>query len=261
MPDLRRHPLLPALGAALVCQAGLIALLRPSPSTGAGRSTASSQPGTPGDDTPELLRLSRNLLQGSTPTKPGLGQLLALPLPPPPQLSAPAEPQRPSRVAPCPAQVKPSKANTIQPKASKASRAKPPTPPKPAPAGLGAGELPSEPGLALELARAIAGGKQALAAEGASPAQVALQRRQWWLTGQESNVLQRAWNQAETVASPEAWAALPAGTQLRQLDRQSLGALAAGDPRGRSLVDREHVTLLWTSGPQWWLLRLPLAGQ
>ena len=267
MPNLRHHPLLPALGAALRCQAGLIGRLRPSHSS-PGRTAPPGQQSKPADDTPELMRLTRNLLQNPGAPSPGLGQLLSLPLPPPPELSEPPEPKPTSPAPPCPAQAKPNrppaaKAKTAQAPAAKPSAAKSPNPPKPTPppkAAPGAGELPSQPGQALELARAIAGGKQALAAEGASPAQVALQRRQWWLTAQESSQLQRAWDQAETAAAPEAWSALPAGAQLRRVDRESLGVLAAGDPRGRSLVNRDQITLLWASGPQWWLLSLPLAG-
>jgi hypothetical protein len=268
MPNLSRHPLLPALGAALLCQAGLIGLLRPSHSS-TGQTVAGGQETKPVDDTPELMRLTRNLLQSPTAPNPGLAQLLSLPLPPPPELTKPPQPQpQPtSSKAPCPAQTTtatptsttptPAKAKTAQAPAPKSSAPKP-TPPTPA--APAAGELPGQPGLALDLARAIAAGKQSLPAEGASPAQVALQRRQWWLTAQESSQLQRAWDQAESAAAPDAWSHLPAGAQLRRVDRESLGALAAGDPRGRTLVNREQITLLWASGPELWLLRLPLAG-
>jgi len=258
MPNLRRHPLLPALGAALLCQAGLIGLLRPSHSS-TGRTAASGQETKPVDDTPELMRLTRNLLQSPTAPNPGLAQLLSLPLPPPPELTkAPQpQPQPTSSKVPCPTQPTPAKAKTAQAPAPNSSAPKP-TPPTPA--APAAGELPGQPGLALDLARAIAAGKQSLPAEGASPAQVALQRRQWWLTAQESSQLQRAWDQAESAAAPDAWSHLPAGAQLRRVDRESLGALAAGDPRGRTLVNREQITLLWASGPELWLLRLPLAG-
>jgi hypothetical protein len=264
MSDLRRHPLLPALGAALLFQAGLIALLRPSHSS-TGRTAPPGQQSKPADDTPELMRLTRNLLQNPASPGPGLGQLLSLPLPPPPELSEPPTPLPTSPASPCPAQAKPTKspaarARTAQAPAAKPSAAKSPNPPKAAPAAPVAGELPTQPGQALELAKAIAGGKQALATEGASPGQVALQRRQWWLTAQESSQLQRAWDQAEAAAAPEEWTALPAASQLRRVDRQALGPLAAGDPRGRSLLNREQITLLWTSGPHVWLLRLPLAG-
>jgi hypothetical protein len=122
------------------------------------------------------------------------------------------------------------------------------------------GDLPAQPAQALELAKAIAAGRQTLPAEGASPAQVALQRRQWWLSAQDSDQLQRAWDQAEVAEAPDPWGALPAGVQLRRVERQALGPLAAGDARGRSLLSREQITLLWGSGAQLWLLRLPGSG-
>jgi len=258
MANLRHHRLLPALGAALLCQAALLGLLRPSTSR-AGRTLPAGDESRPVDDTPELMRLSRSMLLNRSTVNPALAQLLSLPLPPPPELTKPPQPQPTSSKAPSPAKPTPStppaaKARTAQAPAPRSSAPKP-TPPPPV-----AGELPSQPGLALDLARAIAGGNQSLPAEGASPAQVALQRRQWWLTDQESSQLQQAWDQAATAAPPDAWNTLPAGAQLRRVDRESLGALAAGDPRGRSLVSRDQITLLWASGPELWLLRLPLAG-
>jgi len=249
MANLRHHRLLPALGAALLCQAGLLGLLRPSTSR-AGRTLPAGDESRPVDDTPELMRLSRSMLLNRSTVNPALAQLLSLPLPPPPELTKPPQPQPTSAKAPCPAKPTPPTPTPSTPPAAKARTAQAPA----------AGELPSQPGLALDLARAIAGGNQSLPAEGASPAQVALQRRQWWLTDQESSHLQQAWDQAATAAPPDAWNTLPAGAQLRRVDRESLGALAAGDPRGRSLVSRDQITLLWASGPDLWLLRLPLAG-
>lgn len=255
-----RHPVLPALGAALLCQAALIGLQRPSQgSASPGQHSARQAPAA--DDTPELLRLSRSLLQSAATPNPELSQLLTLPLPPPPQLSSgppPVSPQASGAVASCPAQTTPGRPPGPA-QAARASTAQAAAPVAAAPAG--SGELPSQPGQALELAKAIAAGKQALPSEGASPAQVALQRRQWWLTAQEAGQLQRAWDQADAEQAPEDWTPLPAGAQLRRVERQSLGALASGDPRGRSLLNREQITLLWGSGPQLWLLRLPLAGQ
>ncbi|MFN4867086.1 MAG: hypothetical protein ACK5GZ_12315, partial [Cyanobium sp.] len=135
-----------------------------------------------------------------------------------------------------------------------------PSAPKPAASAPLPSDLPAQPAQALELAKAIAAGRQTLPAEGASPAQVALQRRQWWLSAQDSDQLQRAWDQAEVAEAPDAWGALPAGVQLRRVERQALGPLAAGDARGRSLLSREQITLLWGSGAQLWLLRLPMSG-
>jgi hypothetical protein len=242
MPDLRRHPLLPALAAALLCQAALLALLRPSPS-GSGQPRQTSQPA---DDTPELLRLSRGLLQAAAAPSTGLSQLLTLPLPPPPQLAA--SPSAPA--SPVPVQASAARPRPPQPPASAApaAAAQVAVPP--------AGQLPSQPGQALAGAKAIASGPQALPAEGASPTQVALQRRQWWLSPQEANQLQQAWEQAEAAEAPDDWQTLPPAVQLRQAERRILGSLAAGDPRGRSLVSREQITLLWGSGPQLWMLRL-----
>jgi hypothetical protein len=245
MPDLHRHPLLPALAAALLCQTALVALLRPSISR-AGAKTNLDQATKPGQDTPELLRLSRNLLRSSARQPADLTQLLAVPLPPPPQLTPPP-PVRPARPqAPCP---------PTTPKAT------PPVPPKATAAKPAVGILPNLPGQALDLAQTMASGKQALPAEGASQAQVAIQRRQWWLTAQESRQLLQAWDQGkEDVTVPNDWPALPVGTQVRRVTRQSLGTLAAGDPHGRSLVNREQITLLWGSGPELWLLRFPWAS-
>jgi hypothetical protein len=266
MPNLRRHPLLPALAAALLSQLVLIGLLRPSPSPGAARPSATGKPNQPADDTPELLRLSRNLLQSSTTPNPGINQLLTLPLPPPPDLT-------PTPPTPTPSQPKPQRQPASKPAAAKATQPSKPrpaaTPRKPrasatkpvaAPGAALPGQLPGQPALALELAKAIATGRQALPAEGASPAQVALQRRQWWLSAQDADQLQRAWDQAEVADRPEAWSALPAGGLLRRVDRQALGPLAAGEANGRSLVNREQITLLWGSGAQLWLLRLPFPG-
>jgi hypothetical protein len=257
-----RHPLLPALGAALLCQAVLVSLLRPSQSSASAPPPAGAQ-AQAADDTPELLRLSRTLLQSAATPNPQLSQLLALPLPPPPELTQ----QQPAARPPAPAAAcppGPKQAAKAPGPAPASSAAKPPPPPPAASGPPAPGELPSQPGQALELAKAVAGGKQALATEGASPTQVALQRRQWWLTAQEAGQLQRAWDQAEQqgagVEAPGDWAPLPAGAQLRRVERQSLGPLAGGDFRGRSLVSREQITLLWGSGPQLWLLRLPLAG-
>jgi hypothetical protein len=134
-----------------------------------------------------------------------------------------------------------------------------PVPPKPAAAPTLPGVVPDQPGQALDLAKAIAGGHQALSAEGASPAQVALQRRQWWLSPRDAGLLQRAWDLAEPAEAPSDWNTLPAGTQLRRVPAQALGALTSGDPRGRSLVNREQITLLWGSGTQLWMLRLTLS--
>jgi hypothetical protein len=259
MPNLRRHPLLPALGAALLCQAVLIGLLRPSHSN-AGRTVPPNQQSKPVDDTPELMRLSGNLLQSRAAANPGLAQLLAMPLPPPPELTKPPQPKPTSPAPPRPAQATPNKPRAAKATVARPSPPKPTTPTHAAPTAPATGELPSQPGQALELATAIAGGKQALSAEGASPAQVALQRRQWWLSAQESSQLQRAWDQAQPAAASDEWSALPAGAQLRRVDRQALGVLAAGDPRGRSLLTSDQITLLWASGPQLWLLRLPLAS-
>jgi hypothetical protein len=262
MPNLYRHRLLPALGAALLSQAVLIALLRPSTST--GRPAPSGQPNKPADDTPELLRLSRNLLQGSASATltPGLSQLLALPLPPPPELAAtppPPKPQPGSAPVPCPPTSKAPQPTSSSSRPSAAQPSPQPSAPKPAASPL-PGDLPAQPAQALELAKAIAAGRQTLPAEGASPAQVTLQRRQWWLSAQDSDQLQRAWDQAEVAEAPAAWGALPAGVQLRRVERQALGPLAAGDARGRSLLSREQITLLWGSGAQLWLLRQPVSG-
>jgi hypothetical protein len=255
-----RHPLLPALGAALLCQAALISLLRPSQSSASPPPPARDQ-AQAADDTPELLRLSRTLLQSAATPNPQLSKLLALPLPPPPELTQqqPAAPP-PAPAAACPAGPKQAAKTPGPAPAAATSAAKPPTPPPAASVPAAPGELPSQPGQALELAKTVAAGKQGLGKEGASPTQVALQRRQWWLTAQEAGQLQRAWDQAAVEEAPDDWAPLPAGAQLRRLERQSLGPLAGGDPRGRSLVHREQITLLWGSGPQLWLLRLPLAG-
>jgi hypothetical protein len=259
MPDLRRHPLLPALAAALLCQAALLALLRPSPS-GSGQPRQTSQPA---DDTPELLRLSRGLLQAAAAPRPGLSQLLTLPLPPPPQLAA----SPPAPAGPAPVQASAARPRPPQAPASAAApaAAKPAAAPAAAAAAAQvavppAGQLPSQPGQALAGAKAIASGPQALPAEGASPTQVALQRRQWWLSPQEANQLQQAWEQAEAAEAPDDWQTLPPAVQLRQVERRNLGSLAAGDPRGRSLVSREQITLIWGSGTQLWLLRLPFSG-
>lgn len=272
MPDLLRHPLLPALGAALLCQAVLIAQLRPSPSSGTARSTASGEANQPADDTPELLRLSRNLLQGPATPNAGLSQLLALPLPPPPELSQtpPPAPQPQPKPKPKPQVTgvpvpRPAPSTAPQPPSgSPRPRSAQPSPrpgaAKPAAAAPLPGDLPAQPGQALDLAKAIAAGRQALPAEGASPAQVALQRRQWWLSAEDADQLQRAWDGAEVAEAPDAWSALPAGVQLRRAERQALGSLADGDPRGRSLLSREQITLLWGSGAQLWLLRLPASG-
>jgi hypothetical protein len=267
MVHLYRHPLLPALGAALVCQAGLVAMLR-SAASNAGGTAAAAQPTTPGDDAPELMRLSRNLLQSSPSPNPGLGQLLSLPLPPPPTLTAPPATQTAKVPATGPTAHKPTKAASSQRAAERKAAQAPtaqsisprtPVPPKPAAAPTLPGVVPDQPGQALDLAKAIAGGHQALSAEGASPAQVALQRRQWWLSPRDAGLLQRAWDLAEPAEAPSDWNTLPAGTQLRRVPAQALGALTSGDPRGRSLVNREQITLLWGSGTQLWMLRLTLS--
>jgi len=264
MPNLNRHRLLPALGAALLSQVVLIALLRPSPSSRTGRPTPSSQPNKPADDTPELLSLSRNLLQGSASANPGLGQLLALPLPPPPELAPTPPPPPPESTPKSKPKPQVTSAPVPPPAPSKApqppSSSSRPSAPKPAASAPLPSDLPAQPAQALELAKAIAAGRQTLPAEGASPAQVALQRRQWWLSAQDSDQLQRAWDQAEVAEAPDAWGALPAGVQLRRVERQALGPLAAGDARGRSLLSREQITLLWGSAAQLWLLRLPMSG-
>jgi hypothetical protein len=97
-----------------------------------------------------------------------------------------------------------------------------------------------------------------MANDGATQAMAAVQRRQWWLDPAQQRLLQRAWDQAEANPAPESWGELPSGLQVRRLDPARLAGLAGGDARGRSLVSRQQLTLLWSEGQELWLLRLPL---
>jgi len=284
--QLRRlnHPLLPALAAAVLSQGLLVALLRPLLPPRSERAQSA-----PVDDTPELLRLGNRLnpLAGSGPS---LGQPITLPLPPPPppppDLMDAAAPQQPATstapgtpsvssrdsnariraadVSPPPALARSTEsAKGSNTRRSTTIRAKPPnaTPvPAAEPQSPPAAGLPRQPGAALELARAIAeGAASALPNDGVTQAMAAQQRRQLWLDPAQQRQLERNWDQAD-VSSPLAeWGELPDGTQVRRTSRSSLGALADGDARARSLVSRLHITLLWPQGSQLWLLRLPLA--
>ena len=249
MPDLRRHPLVAPLAAAALCQGLVLLLVRPPLPTPAA-TTAGAAPR--GNDTAELLSLSRRV---AAPTRPALGlnNLLSLPLPPPPPppselglppappaATAASGPQRPNRVPPAPL------CRSAQP-GPVAATAPPPA------------NLPSSPAAVLELARAVAeGAPRAIANDGATQAMAAVQRRQWWLDPAQQRLLQRAWDQAETTPTPESWGELPTGLQVRRVSAARLGGLAGGDVRGRSLVSRQHLTLLWSEGEELWLLRLPL---
>lgn len=277
------HPLLPALAAAVLSQGLLVALVRPLLPPGSDRARS-----TPVDDTPELLRLG-DRLNPLTGGGPSLGQPLTLPLPPPPPpppdlLGSPAAQPAATRMAPGttgsspvptrvrstapsapPAPVRstdtakgsPSRGSTtIRAKPAEATAAPATEAQSPAAAGL-----PRQPGAALELARAIAeGAASALPNDGVTQAMAAQQRRQLWLDPGQQRQLQRTWEQADVSAPPADWGDLPDGTQVRRTSRVSLGSLADGDVRARSLVSRLHITLLWPQGSQLWLLRLPLAG-
>ena len=242
MTDLRRHPLTAALAAAALVQALLLLLVR-APATGptpvrTGESARS--------DTAELLNLSRRVAPAAQ-TPLGLNNLLSLPLPPPPP--PPAELGMPVPPSPQPAGARPTAPAPRPPASASTAVAPPPVP-----------GLPSQPGPALELARAVAeGAASALPNDGATQAMAAVQRRQWWLDPAQQRQLQRAWEQAENTPAPEAWGELPSGLQVRRLTAGRLGSLAGGDARGRSLVSRQQLTLLWIDGQELWLLRLPLA--
>lgn len=243
MSDLRRHPLTAALAAAALVQALLLLLVR-APATGrppvrTGESARS--------DTAELLNLSRRVAPAAQ-TPLGLNNLLSLPLPPPPP-PPPAELGMPVPPSPQPSGARPTAPAPRPPASSSTGVAPPPVP-----------GLPSQPGPALELARAVAeGAASALPNDGATQAMAAVQRRQWWLDPAQQRQLQRAWEQAESAPAPEAWGELPSGLQVRRLAPGRLGSLAGGDARGRSLVSRQQLTLLWIDGEELWLLRLPLA--
>lgn len=252
MPDLRRHPLAAALAAAALVQALLLLLVR-APATGNTPSRSSESARTDKGrsdsarrDTAELLNLSRRVAPAAQ-TPLGLNNLLSLPLPPPPP--PPAELGMPVAPSPQPSVAR-ATAPAPRPPASGSTVAAPPPVPR----------LPSQPGPALELARAVAeGAASALPNDGATQAMAAVQRRQWWLDPAQQRQLQRAWEQAESAPAPEAWGEMPSGLQVRRLAAGRLGSLAGGDARGRSLVSRQQLTLLWIDGQELWLLRLPLA--
>lgn len=246
-----RHPLLPAVVAAL-CSQGLLLLPllqhlphRPTPDQAAAV-----------DDTPELLRLGRRLTPAMTAAV-NLGQPISLPLPPPPppSLGSPtlgSPPGRQPQQPPAPIRRRPSRTDPVARPA--ATRPSPPISPAAAVANL-----PATPAAALELARTLAeAARTSIPGEGISPAMAALQRRQWWLDPAQARQLQRAWEEADASPQPPEWSDLPDGVQLKRVDRGTLGQLGSGDARGRSLVTRQHLTLIWDQGPQLWLLKLPL---
>lgn len=247
VPDLRHHPLAVPLAAAALCQGLVLLLVRP-PLPAAPPAVARSVPGS--NDTAELLSLSRRVAAPARPAL-GLNNLLSLPLPPPPP--PPSElglPPAPPATTPAP---------------QRATRPAVAPPCRPAPGGPAAAaasppaNLPSAPAAVLELAQAVAlGAPGAIANDGATQAMAAVQRRQWWLDPAQQRLLQRAWEQGESATAPEGWGELPSGLQLRRVPASKLGGLAGGDARGRSLVSRQHLTLLWSEGPDLWLLRLPL---
>jgi hypothetical protein len=271
-PRLRRlhHPLLPALAAAVLSQALLVNLLRPL--LPARPQVAATEPA---DDTPELLRLGTRL-HPQFGGGPSLGQPITLPLPPPPppppdlRESAAAQPA-PSTVAPPASVPAPKPARSVpattavrpatRPSPSGASAGRPATAAGPAsePGSTGASpSLPKQPGAALELARAIAEGAASVPNDGATQAMAAQQRRQIWLDPAQQRQLQRVWERGEASDPPGDWGPLPDGTQVRKVGRTGLGSLADGEARARSLVSRQHITVLWPQGQQLWLLRLPL---
>ncbi len=271
----RLRLLLPPLIAALLSQGLLVGLLRPLL---APRSPVAATPVR--DDTPELLRLSEQLQ-----AQPGEGfsitQPITLPPPPPPPpdlRSATTGRAKPRSTSPRaqlgkarPPGVPRAATTTAAAKVRQpAVRRQPPGRPQsaPPPASTSAGAAPSGPaglprlpGPALELALAIAeGAASSLPNDGVTQAMAAQQRRQLWLDPAQQRLLQRAWERAASEQPPADWGDLPEGTQVRRAGLGSLGPLAAGDVRARSLVSRQQITLLWPQGSQLWLLRLPLAA-
>ena len=220
-PGLRR--LIPVAVLALAVH-GAVALWPASRRVPAG---AAGRVPQPGDDTPELLRLSRGLAEPSR-----LAPLPLAALPPPPPSSLPLA------LAPPPAVV----------------------------ASMSPAAVLPPPALPTRLSEAAAALRQLLSqappaalATADREAISALQRRQWWLSGAQEAALQRIW-QGGAVAenAPEALGKLAEDAELRRLPAEVVPVLGTGDWHGHSLVGRQVALLLWRQAGGLWLLRLPL---
>lgn len=258
-----RQPLTAALAAALLSQALLLLVLRvPAAPTGNGDRPRGAGANATGSSaaTAELLQLSRSLERAAAAGGPA-GNLLSLPLPPPPPPPPPLAELMPGPAAAGGTSGQPAGGSSAPPPGSRQNAAAPAETSQRA--GLSA-ELPAQPAAALELARAVAGGAgSGLAADGATEALLAVQRRQWWMDPALLQQLQRTWTQARKASAPAGWRDLPPDLELRRLPLRQASALVAligGDPQGRSLVARQQLTLLWRQGESLWLLRQPLGG-
>lgn len=218
LDQLRRQqasPLLLAPLLALGLHGGVLAVLAlapdPAPAPGQRKSRRV--------DTPQLLRLSRQLQPAAATDLPVVlpAAVEALPLPPPPP---PADAD---------AQAAP-----VQ------------TPPPESLPVASAAEV---------MAAAIAWLPAPLEGfDPAAPLQQGIRRRQRWLTVDQAEQLNRLWERS----SGPAQAAEPAvaHSAWRSVDREALRVLdLPGHPHGVSLVHGQQLTLIWHERGRWWLIR------
>jgi len=87
----------------------------------------------------------------------------------------------------------------------------------------------------------------------------AIQRRQWWLSIGQEQVLQQLWQAGISVSQPPTTLAdLPAAVEPRRLPAGMTERLGLSEPHGHSLVGRNAAVLLWRLGGEVWALRLPM---
>jgi hypothetical protein len=179
---------------------------------------------TPPDDTPELLRFSRQQAREPSLTALALPPLSALP--PPPPMDLPALPRR--------GVAGPRRGDGGTARNRERASAATPSPPEAPQVRAG-----SKPGTALAAtSRLLALALQARALEAA-----------------EATAVAALWEQATpTREAPAGWALAPEGMELRRLPlaKARSGAPASGDPL--AVLAGGRVLLLWPEGGTLWLL-------
>ncbi|AFY28230.1 hypothetical protein [Cyanobium gracile] len=205
-----RHLRLPLLGALALNGLLVVAALRPP------ARTAPAVAAPPPDDTPELLRFSRQQAR-----EPALAALPLPPLsalPPPPPTDLPAQPRRRADRG--------------------ADRARP------------AAATPAPPGAGQERTGARTGAELA-----ATTRMLALALQARTLESAEATAVATLWEQATpTREAPAGMAAAPEGMELRRLPlaKARSAGLASSDPL--AVLAGGKVLLLWPDGSTFWLL-------
>jgi len=209
--------LVTALGLHAVVLCGLALAPQPSP----------PRPRWPlPSDTPELLRLGRQLRQPLTPNPLSLalpGGVDWLPPPPPPSAALAAEAQAVARE------------------------------------GWAEQGLPGSVATALQMS--LAWVPASLPAEARTAAAWELRRRQRWLSPAQARGLELAWGAGGSAETPPAGLSPGSDLSWRRVEPGSLAFLPSGGLHGLSLLDGRQLTLVWRKGGALWLVRAPLGGR